>query len=164
MNPNTKEVHPICATCKSKILTYRGEILFLGKVLFLGVPLLILLSMLCFIFSSWQKGVLFVVGAVLAAIVSFCGANYFVTRKEKKLGTYVDRKKIRWCQTCKYFQKTRNWNALADPLWRSKELISPHEIPCKVVEDTKSVWVQYFNEEISQRCLYPKNCDKWVPR
>ncbi|MBL7187117.1 MAG: hypothetical protein ISS70_12425 [Phycisphaerae bacterium] len=164
LNPNTNEIHPICAECKALILTYRHELTFFVKLMWPIGPLLIVMGVISLIFISWKLGLLLIIVAVLAAFVSILGVENFRVKKEKKLGTYVDVKKIQWCKTCKHFRKTRNWNSLSDPLWRSSELISSDEIPCLIVEATKSVWVQYFNKEEGQRHLYPKNCDKWSHR
>lgn len=164
LNPNTNEIHPICVECKARILTYRNELMFFGKLLFFGVPLLFLLSIICFIFVSWQKGVTFLVATVLVGVISYYAHTYYSVKRVKKLGTYVDVKKIQWCKTCKHFLKTRNWNRTTNPLRQSKELVGDSEIPCKIVEDTKPVWTLYFDTDTMQRTLYPDNCQRWTRR
>ena len=83
---------------------------------------------------------------------------------EQKLGTNIDVKKIQWCKTCKHFRKTRNWDRITDPLRQHGELVDDTEIPCKIVEETKSVWVNYFDTNKMERTLYPNGCQIWTKK
>lgn len=160
-NPNTYETHPTCEKCKAELSTYNRELKFFVKLIWPGIPLLIFFSIISFIFVDWQTGVLFIAIAIFAGMVSYFGLEYFRTKKEKKLGTYVDVKNIQWCKTCKYYKKVKSYK---NELWQSQEIVGDSEIPCKILNDTKAVWAEFFNMESGQRTLYPKNCERWTKK
>ena len=93
-NPNTYETHPTCEKCKAELSTYNRELKFFVKLIWPGIPLLIFFSIISFIFVDWQTGVLFIAIAIFAGMVSYFGLEYFRTKKEKKLGTYVGVKNL----------------------------------------------------------------------
>lgn len=164
LNPNTNEIHPICAECKAQILTYRNEFIFFFKLLWPTVPLLVLFSLISFIFVNWQLGSLIVAVAIFTAVVSILGVEHFRIKKEKKLGTYVDVKKIQWCKTCKHFKKVREFDKTIDGLWRAKTIPDASQIPCQILKETNNIWEDFFGLEESKRTLYPNNCPFWTKR
>lgn len=99
--------------------------------------------------------------AIIVGVFSYVGHNYYITKWQKELGTYVDRKRIRWCKTCAHFSKVGKYE---NELWQSEEMIEDAEIPCKILNDTKLVWTEYFNAEVGKRTWYPKNCEKWTAK
>lgn len=157
-NPYTHQTWLTCDRCKARLSLYIRRRKFFAKLFGLGIPLFIIVSIISFIFINWQIGVLFIAIAISAGVISHFGLKYFLTKRDKELGTYVDAKKIQWCKTCKHFNKVKNYE---NALWLSKVMIRDSEIPCKILHDTRPVWTKYFDLEIGQRTLYPKNCERW---
>lgn len=67
-------------------------------------------------------------------------------------------KEIQWCKTCKDF---RTVNRYEDELWLSEKMIPDSNIPCKKLDNTQDVWLEYFNLPTGRRTVYPKRCPKW---
>jgi hypothetical protein len=45
---------------------------------------------------------------------------------------------------------------------QSKELLSESKIPCKIFDQAKGVWINYFNLSPADRKLYPDDCKYWT--
>lgn len=157
-NPYTHEIHLTCEKCKLHMSRYVRERIFLSRLGFIGTPILILISIICFIVVNWQIGVLFIVLGILNGVISSVMLQRFITKRDKELGTYIDVKKIKWCKTCKHFKKIRNYEAVAT---LSEEMIENSKIPCRILDHTYPTWEEHFATELGQRTLYPKNCPRW---
>ena len=157
-NPNTHQTWLTCDRCKLELSLYIRQRKFFAKLFFLGIPLCIIVSIISFIFISWQIGVLLIALAICSGVISHFGLEYFLTKRDKELGRYVNRKKIQWCKTYKHLNKVKNYENV---LWRSKVMIEDSEIPCKILHETRPIWTKYFDIETGERTLYPKNCERW---
>ena len=84
-----------------------------------------------------------------------------LVREQKREGTYVDPKKIKWCKTCKHFKKIKEYADIIDGTWREKTMPEGSQIPCQIFSKTVNVWKDYFNLESNKRAIYPKDCSFW---
>jgi len=162
LNPYTKEYHPTCDDCIKEFTTYIKERKTFANIGCFAVPFLIVCSILAFIFIGWKLGVCVLTIAIFAFFASAFGVEYFIKKRDKKLGKYVDTSKIVWCKTCKHFKKVRKYEKTFDGLWASEGMINDSDIPCKMVDEVREVWKSYFSLPRENRTLFPKDCEKWT--
>ena len=96
---------------------------------------------------------------IAIGLISFCGVEYFVKKRYKNFG--FDPTKYKWCRTCKYFKKVKNWDF---EFSQSEEKVDSSFIPCKNYDLTHEVWNRFFNMSPGDRKLYPDFCEKWVKK
>ncbi len=130
------------------------------KFFLLSIPLF-LFSLISFLFLNWKISLTGVVVSIGIAILAETIKNQSLKREAKRKGTYVDTKKIEWCKTCKHHKKVKDYE---DDLWQLDEISDTDKIPCKIYQETQSVWTAYFNKPKRERTLYPKNCSKWTKK
>ena len=133
----------------------------LGRI-FLLIPVVAIIS---FIFLKWEYALTITVALILYSIYLDIRMHHYKKRrtekeieKEKLNGTYVDITKIEWCLTCVHFKKVLKFER---KLNNSEKMLPENKIPCKIYDETKEFWKKYFNSNINDRYLYPKNCVKW---
>tara|TARA_B100000315_G_scaffold166154_1_gene154755 strand:+ start:490 stop:1098 length:609 start_codon:yes stop_codon:yes gene_type:complete len=126
------------------------------KLLLLSVPLF-LFSLISFLFLNWKISFAGVVVSIGIAILS----ETIKKRSLKREGLYVDTKKIEWCMTCKNHKKVKDYE---EELCLLDEICDADKIPCKIYQETKMVWTDYFDKPKEERTLYPKNCPKWTKK
>ena len=162
-NPNTEEIHPTCEQCKKELTSFRKETLFFGKAGCLWIPLFIL-GTIMLTFFHWQWGLFGLIACITLEIIAIRLHSHYLRKKQIVCGTYVDPKSIRWCKTCKHRRKVRKYDDVTGGIWRSDQLPSNAQIPCKIVHETMDVWRSFFSLAHDKRPLLPKDCPKWIRR
>jgi len=116
-----------------------------------------------FVFKTPAQLLLFfIMYIILSIVVALIDKRFEIAiERTKALESipYINPKKIRWCKTCKYFEKIKGYE---ENLWLSGGMIKDSEVPCKILNKTKELWVNYFQVEKGKRTLYPKDCSEWV--
>lgn len=120
----------------------------------------IIAAIIAYVFWGW-KICLLVVGITIALTVFFMTSlEYFINQMWLRKG--IDVKNLRWCKTCKYFKKIKDWES---KFHYSNEILEDNKIPCKILSQTKNIWERYFKTPQMQKTLYPKDyCDQWLKR
>jgi hypothetical protein len=65
---------------------------------------------------------------------------------------------IKWCRTCRHYQKSKEYEDLIYGLWRSKSMLRSDKLPCSIALETSDVWQRYFSSKSESRVLFPKDC------
>jgi len=71
---------------------------------------------------------------------------------------------IKWCKTCKYYRKSREYEAIPKGLWRSEAMPRSDRLPCGIALETAGVWGQFYELEPRSRTLFPKDCEFFEKR
>lgn len=151
---------------------YLYEVKGISKAFRVNIPtivfMLIAYFITCLVFSIFMQKVLFF-GAciVLSTIVAFVDNQFQIAIDRTKAFEsmpYINPKKIQWCKTCKYFKKIKGYKEKLFKLWLSEGIIKDSEIPCKILNETRELWINYFQTENRERTLYPRNCPKWTKK
>ena len=50
------------------------------------------------------------------------------------------------------------------PVLSIEEMINHSDIPCKILNDVRDVWIIHFSLTKNERTLYPKDCIKWIKK
>ncbi len=118
-----------------------------------------------FVFETPIQLILFfIVYIVLAIVIAIVDKKFEIAiQKTEALESmsYINPKKILWCKTCKHFEKIKNYE---EKLSLSEKIIKDSEIPCKILNKTRILWIDYFQTESGERALYPKNCPEWIKK
>lgn len=89
----------------------------------------------------------------LAIILTLPIELIFPLKKEKDTS-----REERWCKSCKYYRKSREYENTMKGLWRSPVLPQTDKLPCRIVSQTSGVWGRYFESEQRTRSLFPREC------
>lgn len=137
-------------------------IMISGTIFFLFIAYFILR----FVFDTLLQHFLFFLAYILlSTIIAITDKQFGIaierTRLLENTLSQTKPEEIKWCKTCKYFKKIKDYE---EKLFLSEEMINDSEIPCKILSETRGVWIDYFQTEKGKRILYPKNCQKWVKK
>jgi hypothetical protein len=112
------------------------------------------------IIGSYSMGIWGIIISVIIGVLSFCGLEHYVRKRDKNFG--FDPSKYTWCKTCKNYKKVKDWDYVFSQSTQSKELPSESKLPCKIFDQAKGVWINYFNLSPAHRKLYPDDCKFWT--
>ena len=160
-HPLTFQIHPTCDVCKNKLLstkTYEIERNLLSKVGCLSIFMTVALLIIYFVYNSTISVYILIISVVIG-LFSFFGLEYFVKKRNKNFG--FDPTKYKWCNTCRYFKRVKNWDF---EFSESKDIVDSSFIPCKNYELTQKVWNRYFKMLPEDRKLYPDFCEHWIKK
>jgi len=160
-HPLTFQIHPTCTECKTKLLatkTYEFERNIFSKIGCFSI-LIIVFFLILFVINKSTIFIYILLLSIFVCTVSFLGVEYFVRKRDKNFG--FDPSKYKWCKTCKYFKKVKNWDYKFS---QSKEIVDSILIPCKIEDLTQEVWNKYFTMSPEERKLYPDFCDNWLKK
>jgi len=141
------------------LTAYRTQRVFFTKLSFL-IPVLIIVAMI-YMFFDWRLGLVLVVSLLLLEIASVKLAEHYVKKKDIACGTYIDRKAIVWCKTCKHFRKIAPYESSVST---AASIPRTQDLPCEIVDQSLGTWTAFYLLPIPQRTLYPKGCELWVRR
>lgn len=65
---------------------------------------------------------------------------------------------LRCCRNCVNFHKVKDWAAF---VCRSDEMPEDSKLPCRILEQTRKFWIEYFRVPGLERNSYPKPCVFW---
>jgi len=150
----------ICEKCFKKSA---GEFYFerhlLARVGCLTPILGIILIIVFLSLKMWIASLVVLVLTILITTISSIVLEKFIHKMHLARG--IDTKNIKWCKTCKFFKKSKEWEAHLEFL---DKIPSLEKLPCLIPEKTKSFWEEYFKLDHGARTLYPKECVLWERR
>ena len=85
LDPYTKEYHPTCKNCATEHMTFIKERKAFANTVY---SLLILCSIVSFIFVGWGVGLGFTAIAIISFIISNYGLKYYIKKRDKRFGKY----------------------------------------------------------------------------
>jgi len=140
----------------------KAIIMISGTIFFLFIAYFILR----FVFDTLLQHFLFFSAYILLSTIIAITDKHFEmaierTRLLESTLPHNKPEEVKWCKTCKYFKKIKDYE---EKLFLSEEMINDFEIPCKILNKTKRLWINYFWTRKRERTLYPKNCQKWVKK
>lgn len=71
-------------------------------------------------------------------------------------------KNIKWCKTCKHFNRSKEYEDSFKGIWRSKVMPETKILPCRIVSETIEVWKSYYSLETAKRTLFPTDCPSFI--
>jgi hypothetical protein len=176
--PIHKQVHPTCSVCEYRHILFENDkkkyalIRIFGKVL-------MLVSLISLIPYGWKISLpIFIIGIVVwflfAELVSKREINRrqleFEFAKKNELKTIikqypvaVDPKSFKWCKNCSHLRNKKDWEGFSS-VRRDDTFPDDNMIPCMILSDTRSVWVDYFELPKGKRTLYPNDCQSYIPK
>ena len=89
-NPHTHETHLTCEECKYELLTGRWEGKLYKQFAWFDTSILIVLSIIFFVFVNWQAGLVFAIAAVSVGIISYTRIKHNLDKRVKEVGRHVD--------------------------------------------------------------------------
>jgi hypothetical protein len=92
-NPYTHETHLTCEECKYKLLTDRWERKLNARFAWFDTSILLVLSIIFFVFVNWQIGLVFVIAAAAVGLISYARLKHNLDKRVRELGRSVDVKR-----------------------------------------------------------------------
>lgn len=89
-NPHTHETHLTCEECKYELLTKRWERKLYTRFAWFDTSILIVLSIIFFVFVNWQIGLVFAIAAVSVGLISYARLKHYLDKRVKELRRQVD--------------------------------------------------------------------------
>ncbi len=90
--------------------------------------------------------------------------EHYRKRRDKETGDYVDTSAIRWCRTCRFFRRSRQYEDAYKGAWTFPTMPEDEILPCRNLGQTREMWVAYYVLPRGKRTLFPKTCDRWTAK
>jgi hypothetical protein len=140
-------------------LKEQGQLKVLTKIGCCSILVVPIAILICFIYN-WKFGIGLAVIAVITLLISDKIKRGVLTQRQKREGTWIDKKKIQWCKNCRHYRKIKGWEDSANGLWSRESIPEQGNLPCRIIQETMDIWHAYYSLERNHRTLYPKECPK----